>query len=128
MLKSKLLWKVTRAAFCALVLSTILPVTAIGQRRWRGYRPHRSRVVVYNYQRQPHYTYRTDYPQSYYRDRYSTYRYAQPYYGTRYYTNNYPRRYSYRYSTYSYPNSYYTDYRYRQRYRNNGFRISIWGR
>ena len=105
MLKSNRLRKLFYTAMCALVLCVMLPVSALGQRRWVVVRPHRSRVVVYNYQprpylvyrRQPAYTYRTysygyqpyytnqnSYGyQPYYTDQYS-YRHSQPYFANRY--------------------------------------------
>ncbi len=52
-MKSRVLSKLFHGAVGALVLSAIFPVAALGQRRWVG-RPHRSRIVVYNYQPRPY--------------------------------------------------------------------------
>ena len=136
-MKENRLTKLFYAAMCALILAVILPVTAVGQRRWVVIRPHRSRVVVYNYQRpytvyqQPNYGYRT-----------YTYGYSQPYYSNQYYSNPYysNQNYSYQYtqpyfanrSTYSWANpTYRYDYSdsgyYRPR-RHNRVRVGIWFR
>ena len=148
-MKSILSSKMFHGAVCALVLSAIFPVAALGQRSWIVVRPHRSRIVVYQprpdviYQRRPDYGYRSytyGYPQSYSYRSY-TYSYPQSYYGSQYYTygSSQPyytnRDYSYRYSqpyfanryAYSWANPTYRDdaYRYRQRYRGNGLRIGI---
>jgi hypothetical protein len=130
-MKSTLLTRLFHGAVCALVLSAILPVAALGQRRWEG--RSRSRVVIYNerprpyviYQRRPNYSYRTytsGYPQNYgnqyyidpdYTSQYYSYRYSQPYFANR--------------NTYAWanPTYRYDGYRYRQRNRGNGLRIRI---
>ena|SRR2546422_541266 len=106
-MKTKLLY----AAMCALVLAVMLPITAMGQRRWVVVRPHRSRVVVYNYQR-PYVVYQ----QPYYSNQYYSYRYSQPYFANR-------DTYSWANPTYRYD---YGDYGYYRRPRHN--RVRIWFR
>jgi hypothetical protein len=150
-MKSTFLTKTFHGVVCALVLSAIFPVAALGQRRWEG-RSHRSRIVIYNerprpyviYQRRPNYGYRSytyGYPQTYYGNQYYTSGYPQPYYGNQYYTygSSQPdyttQYYSYRYSQPYFANRYtyawanptyrYDGYRYRQRDRRSRIRIGI---
>ena len=124
-MKVNRLTKLFYAAMCALILAVMLPVTAMGQRRWIVVRPHRSRVAVYNYQRpyvvyqQPNYGYRTytsGYSQPYYSNQYYSYRYSQPYFANRY-------TYSWANPTYRYD---YGDSGYYRRPRHN--RVRIWFR
>jgi len=140
-MKSTVLTKMFQGAVCTLVLSAIFPVAALGQRRWMVGRPHRSRVVVYDYrprpyvvyQRRPDYSYRSytygtnGYPQSYYGNQYYTYGSSQPYYADRYYSYRYSQPYFANRYTYSWanPTYRYDAYRYRQRYRRNGLRLGI---
>jgi len=136
-MKSTFLTKMVHAAVCTLALSAILPVAALGQRRWEG-RSHRSRVVIYNYrprpyvvyQRRPNYSYRTytnGYPQTYYGNQYYTSGYPQSDYTTQYYSYRYSQPYFANRNTYSWanPTYRYDGYGYRQRYRGNGLRIRI---
>ncbi len=146
-MKENRLRRLFYAAMCALILAVMLPVTAVGQRRWVVVRPHRSRVVVYNYQRaytvyqQPNYSYRTytyGYSQPYYSNQY----YSQPYYSNSYYSNPYysNQNYSYRNTqpyfanryTYSWANPTYrydySDYGYYRPRRHNRARVGIWFR
>jgi hypothetical protein len=102
-MKPNLLAKLFGATGCALVLSAIFPIAALGQGRSCPTRFRRSsRSIVYQprsylvYQRRPYrrvvydnqryyasgYTY--GYGQPYYRPRYYSYRYAQPYFANRY--------------------------------------------
>ena len=123
-MKTNYLTRLSYAAMCALVLCALLPVTAIGQRRWRiAVRPHRSRVVVYNYQPRPYVVYQSR-PNYVY----------QPYaYGYQPYQPTYANQYSYRYSQPYFANRYayswanptyrYNEYRY-HRHRSN--RIRVW--
>ena len=133
MLKSNRLRKLFYAVMCALILAVMLPVTALGQRRWVVVRPHRGRVVVYNYQPRPYVVYQ---PRPYYT--YRTYSNGyQPYYSYGYepYYTNYTNQYSYRYSqpyfvngyTYSWanPTYRYNDYRYYHRHRHNRVRVGV---
>jgi hypothetical protein len=138
MMKSRFLSKTFHAVICALVLSAIFPVAALGQRRWVVMRPHRSRVVVYNYQPRPYVIYQTrpnynyrsytyGYPQASYGSQYYTNGYSQPYYTNRYYSYRYSQPYFANPYTYSYanPTYYYDGYQYRPRYRHNGVRIRV---
>ena len=104
MTKSSLLPKLVGATVCALILSSVFPVTAPGQGRWREVRRSQSRFVVYSYRPRPYvvyprrsyrsYTYvyqpyyvsrdRYGYYQPYYSNRYYSYRYSQPYFANRY--------------------------------------------
>jgi hypothetical protein len=135
-MKATVLSKLFHGAVCALILSAIFPVAALGQRRWEN-RQHGGRIVVYNYQRpyvvyqrRPHFSYQSyayGYPQGYYGTRSSTYSSSQPYYTNRYYSYRYSQpyfanRYSYAWAnpTYSYDES-----SYRQRHRRNGLQIGI---
>ena len=135
MLKFNRLSKTFRTVIGAMILAMIVPITALAQRRWVVVRPHRSRIVVYNYQprpyvvyQRPYYGYRTynySYPQSYYG--YQPYTYSEPYY------SNYSYRYSQPYFanryTYSYANpTYYYDGNAYRRHRHNRVRVGIWGR
>jgi len=98
MLKSNRLRKLFYAVMCALILAVMLPVTALGQRRWVVVRPHRGRVVVYNY---------TNYTNQY------SYSYSQPYFVNRY-------TYSWANPTYRY-----NDYGYYHRHRHNRVRVGV---
>src|SRR5258708_3021984 len=135
-MKSKVLSKLFHGAVCALIVIAIVPVAALGQRRW-GNRQHRGRIVVYNYQkpyvvyqRRPSFNYRSyeyGYPEGYYGTQYSSYGVSQPYYTDRYYSYRYSQaffanRYTYAWAnpTYSYDESWY-----RQRHRRSGLRIGI---
>jgi|SRR5437588_1005945 len=136
-MKQNRLTKLFYAAMCAFILAVMLPVTAMGQRRWVVVRPHRSRVVVYNYQRpdvvyqQPNYGYRTytyGYSQPYYSNQY----YSQPYYSNQYYSYQYSQpyfanRYAYSWAnpTYRYG---YADNGYYRRERHNRVRVGVWFR
>jgi hypothetical protein len=118
MLKQNLFSRTFQIAICALILSMIVPLTAMGQRRWIMVRPHRSRVVVYNYQPQPYVMYR------------------RPYYGYRTYTYGYQPYYSYGYSQPYFANRYayswanpayrYSDGSYYRRHRHNRVRVGLW--
>jgi len=126
MLKSSPLTKLFGAAVCTLILSSILPTSTLGQRRWREVRSRRATVVV-NYRPRSFVVYQ--------RPHYGNYVYGyQPYYTTGYYNYGYrpyyTRYYSYRYSqpyfanryTYSWANP---TYAYRVRHRRSGLRIGI---
>jgi hypothetical protein len=146
-MNSNLLSKSAQLAVGALILSVVLPVAALAQRRW-GERPHRGRIVVSNYQRsfvvyqrRPRYSDRSfsygayGYPQGYYGTQYSTYgptgtsytnryhsyRNSQPYFANRY-TYAWANRYTYAWAnpTYRYDESWY-----RQRRRRSGLRMGI---
>src|SRR5947209_6807445 len=126
-MKENRLRRLFYGAMCALILAVMLPVTAVGQRRWVVVRPHRSRVVVYNYQRpytvyqQPNYSYRTytyGYSQPYYSNQNYSYRNTQPYFANRY-------TYSWANPTYRYD---YSDYGYYRPRRHNRARVGIWFR
>ena len=136
-MKSTLLTKMFHTAVCTLVLSAILPVAALGQRRWEG-RSQRSRIVIYNYrprpnvvyQRRPNYRYQTytyGYPQTYYGNQYYTYGPSRSDYTTQYYSYRSSQPYFANRYTYSWANPTYTydGYRYRQRSRRSGLRIGI---
>src|SRR6267143_3215311 len=137
-MKSTFLTRMFQGVVCALVLSAIFPVAALGQRRWMVVRPHRSRVVVYDYrprpygayQRRPNYSYRSytyGDPQTYYGRQYYAYGSAQSDYTTGYYSYRYSQPYFANRYTYSWANPpyRYDAYRYRQRYRRNGLRMGI---
>jgi len=133
MQKSNLFGKLFQGAMCALVLTVLLPVTALAQRTWVVVRPHRSRVVVYQqpyvvYQRRPYYrTYSYGYSQPYYSTGYYPYGYSQPYYSTGYYSYRYSQPYFANRYTYSWANptySYNEDW-YRHRHRHNRARVRI---
>jgi len=136
-MKSRLLSKVLWGAVCALMLSAVFPVAALGQRRWVA-RPHRSRVVIYNYQprpyvvyqRRPAYGYQSynyGYPQTYYGNRSYRYSSTQPDYTNQYYSYRYSQPYFANRYTYAWanPTYRYDGYRYRQPYRRNGLRVRI---
>jgi len=134
-MKSRVLSKLFHGAVCALVLSALFPVVALGQRRW-GNRQYRSRIVVYNYrrpavvyQRRPYYSYGSyayGYPQGYYGTQYSSYG-SEPYYANQYYSYRYSQPYFANRSTYAWANP---TYRYdeswdRRRHRRSGLRVGI---
>ena len=132
-MKLNRLTKLLYGVLCALVLAVMIPATAMGQRRWVVVRPHRSRVVVYNYQPRPRYTYQTytyGYPQSYYSTYYSNgYGYTEPYYSSPYYSYRYSQpyfanRYAYSWANPTYRYNY-ADYGYYRRHRNRS-RVRIW--
>jgi len=136
-MKSTLLTKMFYAAVGTIILSTIFPIAAVGQRRWQG-RSQRSRIVIYNYrprpyvvyQRRPNYNYRTytnGYPQTYYGNQYYTYGSSRPDYATQYYSYRYSQPYFANRYTYSWanPTYRYDGYQYRQRNRRSGLRIGI---
>jgi hypothetical protein len=137
MMNSNRLSKLFHAAALTVVLSAVLPVAALGQRRWVAVRPHRSRIVVYNYQPRPYViyqrrpysyqTYRYGYPQTYYGNQYYNYGYSQPYAGTQYYSYRYSQPYFANRYTYSWANPTYSydGYRYRPRHRHDGFRMRV---
>jgi hypothetical protein len=134
-MKSRVLSRLFHGAICALVLSALFPVVALGQRRW-GDRQHRSRAVIYNYrrpyvvyQRRPYYSYQSygyGYPQEYYGTQYSSYG-SSPYYTDRYYSYRYSQPYFANRSTYAWanPTYRYDESWYRRRQRRNGLRIGI---
>ena len=139
MLKKKLFSITLRGAICVVFASALLPVSAFGQRRWVVVRPHRSRIVVYNYQprpyvvyqRRPYQTYRSytyGYPQPYYGSQYYTYGSSQPYYADRYYSYRYSQPYFANRQTYAWANPPYSydGYGYRYRHRDNRARVRIW--
>jgi hypothetical protein len=131
------------AAFAALFVLMILPVTTFAQRRW-GTRSYRSRIVISQprpyviYQRRPVYTYgyRT-YSQPYYSNQYYSSGYSQPYSTNQYYSNGYTQPYTNQYYSYGYTQPYVVNryayspvYRYgyntyRPRYHRSGFRVGI---
>jgi hypothetical protein len=119
-----------RAAFLALFVLMILPVTTFAQRRWVA-RPYRNRVVIYQprpsliYQRRPAYTYRYNtYSQPYYSNQYYSYGYSQPYYSNQDYSYGYSQPYLV--NRYAYSPAYRYSYdTYRPRYHRNRFRIGI---
>jgi hypothetical protein len=136
-MKSRVFSKLFHGAVCALVLSTIFPAAALGQRTCAA-RSHRSRVVVYNYrprpyvvyQRRPYYSYRSytnGYPQGYYGSQYYTYGTTQPYYTNGYYSYRYSQPYFANQYTYSWanPTYRYNESRYRHRHRRSDLRIGI---
>lgn len=134
-MQSTLLSKVLRRAVWALMLSAIFPVAALGQRRWVA-RPHRSRIVIYNYQprpdviyqRRPAYrSYTYGYPQDYYGNQYYTSGSSQPYYSSRYYSYRYSQPYFANPYAYAWanPTYRYDEYRYRRPYRRHGLRLRI---
>jgi hypothetical protein len=130
-MKSRFLSKLFHGAVGALVLSAIFPVAALGQRRWVG-RPHRSRIVVYNYQprdyviyqRRPYYS--NGYSRNYYGSDYGTYGTSQPYYNNRYYSYRYSQPYFANRSTYAWTNpSYRYDESWNRSHRRNRLRVGI---
>ncbi len=142
-MKSNLLSRMVQGAACALILSAIFPIAAMGQRRWRD-RPSRNRIVVVsNYQRpyvinerRPRYSYRSStystygtysYPQGYYGNQYSTYGSPGTYYTNRYYSYRYSQPYFANRYTYAWanPTYRYDESWYRQRHRRSGLRIGI---
>jgi len=130
-MKSRVLSKLFHGAVGALVLSAIFPVAALGQRRWVG-RPHRSRIVVYNYQPRPYVVYQrrsyysNGYPQNYFGNEYYTYGTSQPYYGNEYYSYRYSQPYFANRSTYAWANpTYRYDESWNRRHRRNGLRVGI---
>ena len=134
-MKSRVLSKLFHGAVCALVLSALFPVVALGQRRW-GNRQYRSRIVVYNYrrpavvyQRRPYYGYRSyayGYPQGYYGTQYSSFG-SEPYYANQYYSYRYSQPYFANRSTYAWanPTYRYDESWYRRRHRRSGLRVGI---
>ena len=124
-MKSNRLKRLVYGALCALVLAVMIPVTALGQRRWVVARPHRSRVVVYNYQPRPYVAYQR---RPYYG--YQTYSYgSQPYYTNQNYSSSYSQPYFANRYAYSWANPTYRynsgDSGYYRRYRNRS-RVRIW--
>jgi hypothetical protein len=138
-MNSNLLSKSAQVAVGALILSVVLPVAALAQRRW-GERPQRGRIVVSNYQRsyvvyqrRPRYSDRSysyaayGYPQGYYGTQQYTYGSSPPYYTNRYYSYGDSQPYFANRRTYSWanPTYRYDESWYRQRHRRSGLRIGI---
>ena len=138
-MNSNLLSKMVQGAVGALILSAIFQVAALGQRRW-GERPHRSRIVVSDYQRsyvvyqhRPRYSYRSytygtyGYSRGYHGNQYSTYGPAGSYYTNGTYSYRYSQPYFANRYTYAWanPTYRYDELWYRQRHRRSGLRIGI---
>jgi hypothetical protein len=120
MQKPKTLSRILQAGICALILTVMAPVVALGQGLVIVRHRARSRVVVYQprpyviYQRRPSYYRSYDYNYPGYSSGYYSYRNTQPYFAN-------PYTYSYANPTYRYDES-----GYRPRHRHS--RIRVWWR